>query len=208
MKLLTITAALLATPLMLSSLHAQGAVNTEFAVLKIEPDLIKTPDYSYSLGPKGKKTAAKDWLEIDVTFGWQPRQKQVIPFVDELTFTYYILLNNKSKEFPQGTLLVGQVTHTAIPVGKDMHSAAFVSPRTLERFFGGKIPGSSSSAVKNIGVTITRQGQMVAANSSGADKKQPWWQNMQQVQGYVLNKNETPFGPLNWDYYEALKASN
>ncbi|MFV0338888.1 MAG: Amuc_1102 family pilus-like protein, partial [Chthoniobacterales bacterium] len=164
--------------------------------------------YSYSLGPKGKKTAAKDWLEVDVTFGWAPKQKQAVPFVDELTFTYYILLNNKSKEFPQGTLLVGKVTHVAIPIGKDMHSAAYVSPRTLERFFNGKIPSSVSSAIQNIGVTITRQGQMVAANSSGADKKQPWWQSLQQVQGYVLNKNETPFGPLNWDYYEALKAAN
>ncbi|MFV0336984.1 MAG: Amuc_1102 family pilus-like protein [Chthoniobacterales bacterium] len=139
MKLLTITAALLAIPLTLSSLYAQGALNTEFAVLKIEPNLIKTPDYSYSLGPKGKKTAAKDWLEVDVTFGWAPKQKQAVPFADELTFTYYILLNNKSKEFPQGTLLVGQVTHVAIPIGTDMHSAAYVSPRKLERFFNVNI---------------------------------------------------------------------
>jgi hypothetical protein len=29
---------------------------------------------------------------------------------------------------------------------------------------------------------------------------------MQQVNGYVLNKNETPFAPLVWDYYEAIKA--
>jgi hypothetical protein len=36
--------------------------------------------------------------------------------------------------------------------------------------------------------------------------KGQWWSTMQQVNGYVLNKNETPFAPLAWDYYEAIKA--
>lgn len=183
----------------------QGAVNSEIKIAKIEPELIKTPDYSFSMGPSGKKTPAKDWLAIDVSFDWQPRNSPV-QFIDELTFTYYILLNNKSQEFPQGTLLVGQVTHVAIPIQKGMNSVMYVSPRTLERFFGGKSPSTSRAAIQNVGVTVSRQGQMVAANSLQA-ADQPWWQNLQQVQGYVLNKSETPFAPLVWDYYEAIKPA-
>jgi hypothetical protein len=29
---------------------------------------------------------------------------------------------------------------------------------------------------------------------------------MTSTPGYVLNKNETPFAPLVWDYYEAIKT--
>ena len=79
----------------------------------------------------------------------------------------------------------------------------YVSPRTLERFFDGKPPASKEIAVIDIGVTITRQGQVVAEKvlkGQGA-----WWTQIQQTTGYLLNKNETPFAPLYWDYYEALK---
>ena len=55
-------------------------------------------------------------------------------YADELTFNYYILLKNKSALYPQGTLLVGSVTHTSIPQERDMHSVVYISPRTLERF--------------------------------------------------------------------------
>ncbi len=117
---------------------------------------------------------------------------------------YYVLLNNKSKEHPQGTLLTGSVTHAAIPQGKGMNSVMYVSPRTLERFFGGKSPTTAPAAVVDVGVTITKQGATVAEGSWKG--RGQWWSTLQQVTGYVLNKNETPFAPLAWDYYEAIKA--
>jgi hypothetical protein len=80
----------------------------------------------------------------------------------------------------------------------------YVSPRTLERFFEGKIPSTASSAITDVGVIITKQGQTVA-EASWKGRGQ-WWSALQQVNGYVLNKNETPFAPLAWDYYEAIKA--
>jgi hypothetical protein len=32
--------------------------------------------------------------------------------------------------------------------------------------------------------------------------------NLPQTQGLVLNKTQTPFAPLYWDRYEAIKAKN
>ncbi len=183
--------------------HAQQA-NTEFNISKITPDFVTTPEYSINFGPKNKKVPKnKNFLEVEVNFAWQPKMKKP-EFLDDLTFNYYILLNNKDRENPQGTLLVGSVTHVAIPQEKSMNSVMYVSPRTLERFFGGKIPASVSGAVVDVGVTISKQGQLVA-EASWQGKGQ-WWSSYQQVTGYVLNKNETPFAPLVWDYYEAIKA--
>jgi hypothetical protein len=179
-------------------------VNTEFNIVKISPDLVTTPEYSFNYGPKNKKVARnKDFLEVEVSFDWQPKSAKP-EFLDELTFNYYILLNNKSRENPKGTLLTGSVTHIAIPQAKAMNSVMYISPRTLERFFEGKSPTTASAAVIDVGVTITKQGQLVA-EASWKGRGQ-WWSELQQVSGYVLNKSETPFAPLAWDYYEAIKT--
>jgi hypothetical protein len=203
MKTSTILRLLAVLSISLSSTLAQQS-SKDFEVLKITPDLATTPEYSFSLGPKNKKVQKnKDWLELEVSFSWQPKAPKP-EFLDELTFNYYILLNNKSREYPQGTLLTGTVTHVAIPQAKGLNSVMYVSPRTLERFFEGKIPTTASAAVTDVGVTITKQGQLVA-EASWKGRGQ-WWSALQQVNGYVLNKNETPFAPLAWDYYEAIKA--
>jgi hypothetical protein len=182
-----------------ASVHAQ---NTDYKILKIEPDFLESPAYSGVRYDK-RGTRAKDWLEIEVTFEWQPRLRDP-RYTDELTFNYYILLKNKSSQYPQGTLLVGSVTHTSIPQERDMHSVVYISPRTLERFFDGNVPGNVEQALVDVGVTITKQGQEVAA-TSWKSRSGSWWPQFQQTPGFVLDKNGTPFAPLAWDYYEAIK---
>ncbi len=185
--------------------HAQGT-QSPIAIAKISPSLEKTPQFNLTIGPQ-RRADSQNWLMVEVDFSYQPKGRNDPQFIDELTFNYYILLNNRGAKQPQPTLLVGSITHVAIPAGTGLHSVAFVSPRTLQQFFGGKPPTSPAQAVMAVGVTITRQGQIVAGESIGEGKGKPqWWNNFQQTQGYVLNKSETPFAPLFWDYYEALKS--
>lgn len=196
--------ALLALVFAIFAAQAQAQLNTEFQIVSITPDLVTTPDYSISYGPKNKRvTKNKDFVELEVSFDWQPKAKEP-KFLDDLTVNYYVLLNNKSKEYPKGALLTGSVTHTAIPQAKGLNSVMYISPRTLERFFDGKAPASANAAIVDVAVTITKQGQLVAEKSWKG--KGQWWSSLQQITGYVLNKNETPFAPLAWDYYEAIKA--
>ena len=178
------------------------APNTDYQILKIEPQFLESPAYRGTLYDK-RGAKAKEWLEVEVTFEWQPRLRDP-KYTDELTFNYYILLKNKSPLYPQGTLLVGSVTHTSIPQERGMHSVVYISPRTLERFFDGRVPGNVEQALVDVGVTVTKQGQEVAA-TSWKSRSGSWWPQFQQTPGFVLNKNETPFAPLSWDYYEAIK---
>ena len=184
---------------------AVAQLNTEFQITKVEPSFIPSPSYT---GPRYDKrgSKAKEWLEVEVTFDWKPRAKDP-SYTDELTFNYYILLKNESKEAPKGTLLIGSVTHTSIPQDKNMHSVVYVSPRSLERFFEGRVPATAGAAVAAVAVTISKQGQIVAEHVGGSFKSQ-WWTSpsFQQTSGYVLNKSQTPFAPLEWDYYEAIKS--
>lgn len=186
-----------------STLLAQQA-KTDFQITAISPDFVTTPEYTFSFGPKNKRVPKnKEFLELEVTFDWTPKAKEP-QYLDELTLNFYVLLNNKSRENPKGVLLTGSVPLTAIAQGKGMHAVMYVSPRTLERFFEGKPPTTANAAVTDVGVTLTQQGQLVADKSWKG--RGQWWSTMQQTGGYLLNKNETPFAPLVWDYYEAIKS--
>jgi hypothetical protein len=176
--------------------------NTEFRITKVEPNFVESPTYT---GVRYDKRGAKagNWLEVEVTFEWQPRLKEP-KYTEELTANFYILLSNKTQQFPKGALLVGSVNIMSIPQGRDLHTVVYVSPRTLERMFDGKVPANGAQSVTDIGVTLSKQGQVVATTSWKSTTGE-WWPSFQQTPGYVLNKNETPFAPLAWDYYEAIK---
>jgi hypothetical protein len=62
--------------------------------------------------------------------------------------------------------------------------------------------------VQAIGVTATVNGQLAAEESIGKGKgMKGWWNNFQQgPAGLVLNKDQTPFAPLFYDYFEAIKS--
>lgn len=186
-----------------SRLTAQ--TGSEVAIEKIDAKMVTTPAVSYS-GASMKQLRPKSWMEIEVTFATAIQSASLTEkYSDDLTINYYVLLSNKNSQFPQGTLLTGQTSLSTVPLkDNNLKSVIYISPRSLERFFDGKIPSSDSGAIIDIGVTISKQGQVVALKSLKG-QTQAWWPQFQQTPGYLLNKSETPFASLNWDYYEAVK---
>jgi hypothetical protein len=197
-----------ATAIFLPIGFASAQSANEITVTKIDPQLVSAPAISYS-GAPSKMLQSKKWAEIETTFSWQPANSSE-KYTDDLTVNYYVLLNNKSTLYPQGSLLTGQTALSSVPSksldpgNTQLKTVIYISPRTLERLFGGKAPTDVNSAIVDIGVTFSKQGQVVAQkslkSSGGA-----WWPQFQQVPGYLMNKAETPFAPLNWDYYESVK---
>jgi hypothetical protein len=185
--------------------QAQAVANSPIKITDIKPSLESTPDYSITIGPQ-RKAKSQQWLWIEVSFVYQSRTPQPLP---ELTLNYYILLNDVSAQNRLGTLLTGTITHTGVVPGTDVHhSVALVSPQTLRQFFGDRVPATAATAVQAIGVTATVNGQLVAEESIGKGKgMKGWWNNFQQgPAGLVLNKDQTPFAPLFYDYFEAIKS--
>jgi hypothetical protein len=153
---------------------------------KIEPSGIKSPEYQIQGGPQ-KRSKVGTWLEVEVEFETKPED------IDELTFAYTVMVENK--------LLDGSVTHVNIPAGKDHYSVVYIAPRALEKLTGGKpLTGAS---IQNVWVIVNRQGQVLdqKALKPGAIP------NLPHVPGMILNKTETPFAPLFYDRYEAIKAT-
>ncbi len=202
------TAALLLATAAVSQAQFTPA-NSPVQITDIKPSLEKSPDFNIGVGPQ-RKAASQDWLWVEVTFAYKGTGRPPVSGqADEITFNYYILLKNASAKNRVNTLLTGAITHTGVIPGSDLHhSVALVSPQTLKSFFDGKTPAAIASTVLAIGVTATIQGQLAAEVSTGAGKNKPsWWQTMPQgPPGLVLSKDQTPFAPLFYDYFEAVKA--
>lgn len=167
-----------------------AAQKPDFEITKVQPSVIRTPDYQFS-GEQRKAPRPGQWLEVEVEFEARPE------LTEELTVRYFIKF--------AGQCLTGEVTHVSILAGRDLHSVMYVPPATISRLLNGKpLTGNS---IEDVGVQLVRRGQVLATKSFKAAGDAQWWQTMQQIPGLVMNKNETPFAPLYWDRYEAIKAA-
>jgi len=166
--------------------QAQGGfvIKNISAVQDSSPDLQAPPATSKPFTP-GK------WLEIEVEFSATP------PGAQELQFKYYVLIGNK--------LLTGDVTHINVLPGQSLHSIMYVAPNTLASVLNGQ--PFTPSAVQNAEVQILKPG-VGAPMASKQLKPGPSLatSSFPQLPGLMLNKNDTPFAPLYWDRYEAIKA--
>lgn len=191
------------------TLASAQAGRSPIKITDIKASLEKTPEFTIGIGPQ-RKAASQDWLWIEVSFTYQAAARNAPP-LDEITFNYYVLLGNTSAQNRMGTLLTGTVIHTGVTPGtaSDVHhSVMLVSPQTLKRFFDGKAPSSIASTIQAIGVTVSVQGQLQDELSIGKGKgRSQWWNAFQQgPPGLVLSKEQTPFAPLFYDYFEAVKS--
>lgn len=175
--------------------HGQTAVGPgDVVISKITPTGQKTPQYSIAngagTGPAGvpaKMIQNQTWLDVEVQFATKP------DLIDELTFEYSILMNGK--------LLTGSITHVNIAKGREHYSSAYISPSSIDRLMEGR-PFVATS-IDNIQVRVTRQGQELAI----LNLKPAQLPNVPRLTGFILNKLDTPFMPLYWDRYEAIKPA-
>lgn len=211
----SISAAILLTVFALTSQASaqQAALNSEVQITKIEAGFVDTPKIGAAGYSKKSSSRPGAWLEVEVTFDRNAVPKEP-KYAEELTFNYYVLLKNEtSNEDKKPTLLTGSVIHTHVPQEKGLHSVMYVSPRTLARFFDGKPPVNAQQSVTDVGVTVSgKNGLLAIATSKGTVKgDKGWWDNtapFSPTPGALLNKNETPFAPLEWDFYEAIKSKS
>jgi hypothetical protein len=211
MKLPLVPLAALAALLLAAPLQAQ--IPNEYTITKITPELVNSPRISAPGYNKQVQGRSLQWLEVDVELERKEVDRTAPKFAEEATVNFYILLNNAQfNDDKKPTLLTGSVTVVDIPYEKNLHASAFVSPQTLARLFGGKAPINVTTSLVDVGATIsTAKGLEALATLKGkVDQKEGkgWWDdttNMTILPGRILDKSETPFAHLAWDYYLPLK---
>lgn len=166
--------------------HAQRGEG--FSINSIDPEVINAPRISFQGGPRTSRSPDDQWFQVEVDFrvdGDEP--------VDELTVRYYIYIN--------GQLLRGEVTHVNIWPSRNVFSVVYIPPQSLKIITEGR--RLTGAMIEDVGVEIVRRGQVLAEGSRHG--RGAWWNQLEQISGFVLNKNQTPFMPLYWDRYPMIK---
>ena len=185
-----------------------GSAQSEFAIQGITTQFVNSPNINsdYQRRTSGR---SGQWLEIEVTFAWAPRDKAQTT-VDAYDVRYFVLLKNASASpDKKDTLLAGTASHVQLSPGRDKRSVMFVSPQQLSKLFGGRVPSSPQQAVAGVGVEIAVSGQMVVEHTNRGQGA--WWRDAAATAGFnrndgvLLDKSRTPFAPLAYDYHEPLK---
>ena len=169
----------------------------DIVIKKVEVDFPPTPEFATNI--PALRAPVQKWVKMETVFD------SAADFTDELAFTYYVLFGEPGRE----RVLVGNVTNVSIVKGRDLHTVMYISPKSIQKLLGRK-PVSSNVPILQVSVVASKPGTALPISvqhyKPGAQGE--WWTNGKQEEGYIVNKSETPFAPLFWDYYEAIKPAS
>lgn len=168
---------------------AQQAPQDILRIRRLESAMVRSPVYQVSGSTRTVRTL--QWLEVRTQYETRPE------WIDEMTFTYYILLRNRRPESGENplTLMRGEVTY--VNVGSGRHeSTAYLHPTTVQRF----------GEPERVALVISAQGRIIGMESNPSSQER-WWEQLPPRTGFVLNRAQTPFALVDIDNYEAIKPS-
>jgi len=157
---------------------------------RIDGKKMQTPEYQVQRVTL-PSTKTRTWFQIGTDFQTAP------DWIDEMDVTYYALAKTSNPPAGQSpyTLFRGQLTYVNVEKGSH-ESVMYLHPSTLARY----------GDVEQVAVLIYVKGQLAALESRPSSQER-WWERLTPQEGYLLNRLETPFAMLNFDNYEAMKAS-
>ena len=164
----------------------QTAGKEGVVVRKVEMTKVRTPDYSSNVSESSLTPG--DWTKVLVRFDTEA------DWTDQLEMRFYIVV--KSPKTGVFTMFTATYVYSDIPKGRNRQVAVFLRPRTAERY----------GAPERAAVEVYSKGEVVATGSFPEDNK-PWWRTatVRAVEGYVLDRSQTPFANIASDSYEIPK---
>lgn len=204
-------------PLFVLSLLLSAAVPSGFAAgkridnVKISVNLMGSPEMVAQikpitpLQPKRPRPISPGepqptWLEFEVDFD----TAEEFP---ELQLRYSIIL----KSGQTFKLAEGEVTHVDVGRGKDRHSVMYIGPKSLNKITEGKPFTLQNISACWVDVMVAGEAVGGAFKPFGGvtlDAVTKQKDKLDKITDTLLNKTQTPFSPLYYDYYEAVKPSS
>lgn len=180
--------------LMAQERGAAAEPSTYLTVRGVKFDAVNTPEFSVDVrGASTRRGGRREWLQLTTEYD------MALPWLDELTVTFYVVLNADARNFPAGAPLVnmftGSVTYQNIKQGRHQ-STMFLDPNTLERY------GRPSAVAVVFNVQGRPAGGSVEPQSTGASR---WWTTQTPHSIPLLKRNETPWSLVEIEYFNTIK---
>lgn len=174
-----------------TSAEGQNIRSSNSEVLRIRGIEIndqRTPDYDVDRVNMGS-SKVREWQQILVEFDTAP------DWIDQMDFTFYALVESETSN--TGYLMFrGSIDYVNIERGRHQ-SVMYLHPSTVERF----------GDVERVAVVVRMNGQLIGI-SGEPESRQRWWEQLSPVDGYLLNRMQTPFAMINYDNYPAIKPTS
>ncbi|HMP89926.1 MAG TPA: hypothetical protein PJ991_06980 [Kiritimatiellia bacterium] len=180
-------AVLFLIPIQTTFSQAPGAGRSPITVRKMDGSKASTPVFAVR-GSSAQSSRTKDWFRIYVEYDSEP------DWIDELNFTFYVLVRGKTRDAPPMTLFKGEVSYIHIASGRRHQADMFIHPNIINRF----------GDVERVAVEI-RQGGRLLERSGKPTPTEAWWERLSPVDGVLLDRSQTPFALIDIDDYEIIK---
>jgi len=164
-----------------------AAGRSQVAVRKVDGKKESTPIYSVK-GPNAG-SRAKDWFRVFVEYDTDAE------WIDELNFTFYVLVKGKTKDAPAYSLFKGETAYIHVAKGSRHQADMFLHPNILTRF----------GDVERVAVEV-RQGGRLLERVGKPNPTEAWWEKLSPIDGVLLNRSQTPFVFVDIDDYEIIKS--
>jgi hypothetical protein len=183
---------MLILPLVARAQASANGYKPDFEIKAIRQQQVNAPNYSATSDLGGHpSTLWRMWLKIEVEFTSRPE------WADDVQMKYYVLMGKAGDE----KMFTGEVTHINVAKGTQHFSAMFMQPNTLQRY------GAGSSAA--VAVRLFYKGKLMSElTKSDLPVKPGWWERVSPTPGYLLSPQESPWGPIADERFEAIKLRN
>mgnify|MGYP006300104953 CR=1 FL=1 len=161
---------------------------------KIEVREVRTPVYDAESAPKAR--ARYDWLQIMIEYDADGGGDE---WIDRVAFEYRVRLRIPGPDI----VLARTVTYKDVPEGTQ-HAVVYVRPRFILRHNDGRSLGRNDVQVLvHAVVNGDSSGYMHYPEDRPSSR---WWEDSdhRQVDNELYNRLETPFAPVDWDYYQDI----
>lgn len=178
-----LTAALLAWPV--TAQQPAGRGQDVLRLRRVEATLVRAPQYEITGGARSSRQ--EQWLQVQTEFASRPE------WIDTLTFTYYVLLEDGELEEGESSrlkLFSGSVTYVDVAATMDGKSAVYLHPSTLARH----------GQLKAVAVVVSVPGRELAV-AMNPETQTRWWTEMPAREGLVFSRGRSPFALVNIDDY-------
>lgn len=161
----------------------------------IEAETIASPRYAVDIRAQSiDRDGDLDWLMVKAEFA------TALQWTDEITFTFYVLLEGNIENLPTGAdpknIFSGTVTIVNVPRVRDGEVTMFLDPYTLARY------GKPTHAA----VVVTIDGKPAAgmANPESSAASQ-WWTKKSPNRTPLLTRDKTPYVLVEIDKQNTIK---
>lgn len=180
-------------------------VRTQLEVKKIRVTDRETPDYEDDLSQA--RGSEMDWLMILLEYDTAVSRGE---YTDELTFSWSVAIIPKGE---RPIVMKREVSYIDIEAGSRHYAVMYVRPRFLVRYYGDDRVRRND--IKVFLEVQDHNGEVVQRHHYPEKSPKPvrnnvfWWQlpepQIRRFDGELLTRLDTPFAPLEFNYYEYIK---